>query len=107
MTAEHKALFVGDLDPRLKERLVADAEHSGSNMTQVAVGILAGHFRVPFTPTRRRTQPSPSKTDISLRMPLALWQRIHVEAMGGGSKSAVVQDVLRTHYQLEPLAAAA
>jgi myo-inositol-1-phosphate synthase len=60
----------------LKERLTQEVAARGSNLNDVAVGILASKFGVPFTETGRKGTPPRSGGDVLLRMPAELKDRL-------------------------------
>ena len=53
----------------LKRRLAREVAERGSNLNDVAVGILASRFAVPFEPSRRKGAPPKEAGDVLLRMP--------------------------------------
>jgi myo-inositol-1-phosphate synthase len=62
---------------QLKERLADEVAARGSNLNDVAVGILASRFAVPFTATGRKGARPPRGTgDVLLRMPAELKDRL-------------------------------
>ena len=64
------------LPSELKERLADEVAARGGNLNDLAVGILAARFAVPFTGTGRRgAAPRPSG-DVLLRMPAELKDRL-------------------------------
>lgn len=104
MTETPKAtLIMHDFPPDLRAELVERAEREGSNMTAVAVGILARSFGFRFAPAERKTTGvSPAKTTVKLTYPRRLDHLIEDEknrrrrrGENGLSKKAVVIDRLR------------
>jgi myo-inositol-1-phosphate synthase len=79
---------------RLKRRLVHEVESRSSNVNDIAVGMLAERFGVPFTGTGRRSPAAGASGVVLLRLPAALKQRIQAEALEQGSN--VNDVVLRT-----------
>jgi myo-inositol-1-phosphate synthase len=61
---------------QLKERLAAEVAARGSNLNDVAVGILASRFAVPFKASGRKGLPPRSSGDVLLRMPAELKDRL-------------------------------
>jgi myo-inositol-1-phosphate synthase len=57
------------LPAELKRRLAAEVEAGAANLNDVAVGILATRFAVPFEPTGRRGAQPRASGDVLLRMP--------------------------------------
>src|SRR5436309_11285815 len=53
----------------LKRRLTDEVAAQRSNLNDVAVGILASRFGVPFEPSRRQAAPPGTSGDVVLRMP--------------------------------------
>jgi myo-inositol-1-phosphate synthase len=53
----------------LKRRLAEEVTSRGSNLNDVAVGILASRFAVPYVPTGRKGSDPRSSGDVLLRMP--------------------------------------
>src|SRR5918997_358806 len=64
----------------LKERLAEEVLRAGASLNDVAVGILAARFAVPFEPSGRRGTPPKGAGDVLLRMPAALKERLQQRA---------------------------
>ena len=65
----------------LKEALVRETARRGSNVNDVAAGILAERFAVPYEPSgRRRKVLAGSSPVVLLRVPQELKDEIHAEA---------------------------
>jgi myo-inositol-1-phosphate synthase len=64
----------------LKERLAAEVADQRSNLNDVAVGILASRFAVPFEPSGRKGAPPKGAGDVLLRMPAELKERLQQRA---------------------------
>src|SRR5215210_3329377 len=60
----------------LKRRLAREVEARGTNLNDVAVGILASRFGVSFEPSGRRGTARGAEGDVLLRMPPALKERL-------------------------------
>src|ERR671919_2931022 len=60
----------------LKQQLAEEVAARGSNLNDVAVGILASRLAVPFTGTGRRGAPPRGRGDVLLRMPAELKDRL-------------------------------
>jgi myo-inositol-1-phosphate synthase len=75
MARERKDVLVR-IPAGLKQRLAAEAEARAANLNDVAVGILATRFSVPFEPTGRRGAPPRGSGDILLRMPPELKEKL-------------------------------
>ena len=60
----------------LKQRLAQEVAARGSNLNDVAVGILASRFAVPFSGTGRKGAPPRPRGDVLLRMPAELKDRL-------------------------------
>ncbi|MEX2646128.1 MAG: inositol-3-phosphate synthase [Gaiellaceae bacterium] len=60
----------------LKQRLAQEVAARGSNLNDVAVGILASRFAFPFTGTGRKGAPPRGHGDVLLRMPAELKDRL-------------------------------
>jgi myo-inositol-1-phosphate synthase len=60
----------------LKQRLAQEVAARGSNLNDVAVGILASRFAVPFSGTGRRGAPPRGSGDVLLRMPPELKDKL-------------------------------
>lgn len=69
------------VDPGLRPRLVADALAQDTNLTEVAVGILAGRYGVAYIPQRRKTFPRVNDEVINMRLPGKLWTAIQRAAI--------------------------
>ena len=68
----------------LKEKLAEEVARAGASLNDVAVGILASRFGVPFEPSGRKGAPPKGKGDILLRMPPALKEKLQTRASGRG-----------------------
>src|SRR5215207_1010413 len=71
----------------LKARLADEVADRGSNLNDVAVGILASRFAVPFEPSRRKGAPPKGEGDVLLRMPADLKDRLQQRAADRGAKT--------------------
>src|SRR5258708_3809303 len=71
----------------LKEALVREVAREGGSLNDLATGMLARRFRVPFTPSGR-TSPLPGSSPVVLlRMPPELKSTIQAEAFSSGSNT--------------------
>jgi myo-inositol-1-phosphate synthase len=61
---------------RLKQTLAREVEARRSNLNDVAVGVLASRFAVPFEASGRRAASRSPKGDVLLRMPLELKEKL-------------------------------
>lgn len=84
--------------PALRKKLVKEAEKAGTNLHDVAVGILAAHYKVPFEPSGRHTTPAPDAEELNLRVSGPLWRAISARAVSTRQQEAL--KVLCTHYDL-------
>jgi myo-inositol-1-phosphate synthase len=64
----------------LKKRLAAEVAERRSNLNDIAVGILASRFAVPFEPSGRKGPPPKGVGDVLLRMPGELKDRLQQRA---------------------------
>ena len=64
----------------LKKRLAAEVAERRSNLNDIAVGILASRFAVPFEPSGRKGTPPKGVGDVLLRMPAELKERLQQRA---------------------------
>ena len=64
----------------LKDALVRETARRGASLNDVAVGMLAAAFAVPYTPTRRRSGLPGASPVVLLRMPETLKREIQAEA---------------------------
>jgi myo-inositol-1-phosphate synthase len=71
----------------LKRRLVHETEARGSNVNDVAVGILADRFGIAYHGTGRRSAAAGASGVVLLRLPPALKRRIQLEAFERGSNT--------------------
>jgi myo-inositol-1-phosphate synthase len=71
----------------LKERLAAEVSASGRSLNDIAVGILADRFAVPFEPSGRRGTAPTGKGDLLLRMPAALKDKLQTRAAERGRRT--------------------
>jgi len=72
---------------RLKRRLVHETEARGGNLNDVAVGILANRYQIPFEPTGRRSPAAGTSGVVLLRVPPELKKKIQLEAFGAESNT--------------------
>jgi myo-inositol-1-phosphate synthase len=77
----------------LKERLASEVASSGRSLNDVAVGILASRFAVPFEPSGRKGSPPKGRGDVLLRMPSALKEKLQARAAerGHGTNDLIVE----------------
>ena len=77
----------------LKQRLAAEVERTGSSLNDVAVGILASRFAIPFEPSGRKGAPPKGKGDVLLRMPAALKEKLQTRASerGRGTNDLILE----------------
>jgi myo-inositol-1-phosphate synthase len=77
----------------LKERLAAEVARTGRSLNDVAVGLLASRFAVPFEPSGRKGAPPKGKGDVLLRMPAALKKKLQTRAAerGRGMNDLIVE----------------
>jgi myo-inositol-1-phosphate synthase len=77
----------------LKQRLAAAVSTSGRSLNDVAVGILASRYAVPFEPSGRRGSPPKGRGDVLLRMPAALKEKLQTRAAerGRGTNDLIVE----------------
>jgi myo-inositol-1-phosphate synthase len=72
----------------LKGALVREVARRRGSLNDVATGILADHFRVPYSPTGRRRSQLPGTSGVALlRMPAELKREIQAEAFRSGSNT--------------------
>jgi myo-inositol-1-phosphate synthase len=79
LSASRKDVLVR-MPGELKERLAAEVADRRSNLNDIAVGILASRFAVPFEPTGRKGSPPKGAGDVLLRMPAELKERLQQRA---------------------------
>ena len=79
----------------LKARLAAEVADRGSNLNDVAVGILASRFAVPFEPSGRKGTPPKGEGDVLLRMPADLKDRLGQRAADrGANTNELINEIL-------------
>src|SRR3954447_17271022 len=71
MARERTSVLVR-MPAELKRRLAEEVAARGSNLNDVAVGILASRFAVPFVPTGRKGPEPGGRGAVLLRMPREL-----------------------------------
>lgn len=84
--------------PDLRRRLVADARDQGTNMTEVALRILADAYGVDYAGEARKTEPRDDDDKIVLRLPVELRdaiKRAHPDHWQDGLRAT-----LCAHYRL-------
>src|SRR2546422_6836034 len=64
----------------LKQRLAEEVERSGSSLNDVAVGILAARFAIPFVPSGRGGRAPGASGSVLLRMPAELKDKLAARA---------------------------
>src|SRR4051794_28411800 len=74
--ARERASILVRMPSELKRRLAEEVAARGSNLNDVAVGILASRLAVPFVPTGRKGSDPRSSGDVLLRMPPELKQKL-------------------------------
>src|SRR2546430_17529662 len=75
----------------LKRRLADEVAAQRSNLNDVAVGILASRFGVPFEPSRRQAAAPGASGDVVLRMPPELSDKLKRRA---AERSANTNDLI-------------
>src|SRR5215207_3250425 len=79
----------------LKARLADEVADRGSNLNDVAVGILASRFAVPFEPSGRKGAPPKGEGDVLLRMPADLKDRLQQRAADrGANTNELINEIL-------------
>src|SRR5215207_11420045 len=79
----------------LKEKLAEEVARADASLNDVAVGILASRFAVPFEPSGRRGSPPKAKGDVLLRMPAALKEKLQTRAAERGrSTNDLIVEIL-------------
>jgi myo-inositol-1-phosphate synthase len=91
---EQKSVIVR-MPERLKRRLVAEVRRRGSNVNDVAVGILATRFGGPFEPSGRRSTVAGSTGSVVLRMPAELKQKLKQAAHGRNLNELIIDSLTR------------
>jgi myo-inositol-1-phosphate synthase len=71
----------------LKGRLAAEVSRTGRGLNDIAVGILADRFAVPFEPSGRKGTPPKGRGDVLLRMPSALKDKLQTRAVERGRRT--------------------
>jgi myo-inositol-1-phosphate synthase len=91
---EQKSVIVR-MPERLKRRLVAEVRRRGSNVNDVAVGILARRFGSPFEPSGRRSTVAGPSGSVVLRMPAELKQKLKGAAHGSNVNELIIDSLSR------------
>jgi hypothetical protein len=86
-------------DPELRPRLVADAKAQDTNLTEMALMILAKRLGYTYAPNGRRTEPGAKEENLNLRVPRALDDLI-IAAYPRLSVPKAIIRILSTHYGL-------
>src|SRR6476619_4627863 len=79
MARERSSVLVR-LPATVKEGLAREVDETGQSLNDVAVGILAARFAVPYQPTRRRAAAPSATGDVLLRMPPELKDKLNRRA---------------------------
>lgn len=74
----------------LKQKLAEEVAARGSNLNDVAVGILASRFAVPFAGTGRKGAAPRGHGDVLLRMPGELKEKLARRASERKDRKSVV-----------------
>jgi myo-inositol-1-phosphate synthase len=74
--AEKRKNVLVRMPANLKRRLAGEVEAQAGNLNDLAVGILASRFAVPFESSGRRSGRPSDKGDVLLRMPLELKEKL-------------------------------
>ncbi|MEP6979010.1 MAG: hypothetical protein ABI948_13235, partial [Thermoleophilia bacterium] len=93
------------MPPQLKRRVSAEATKRDVGMNDVVLGILAGRFDVPFTPSGRKGSAPGDSGVVLLRMAPELKQKLQAAALTrASSTNRVIVGTLADHLavQLEP-----
>lgn len=85
--------------PDLRTRMVADAQERGTSLTDLTVLILCEHFKVPYTPNVRKSQPEDDKGYLMLRLPVELERAIGAVYPRGTAEA--IRITLSAHYDLD------
>jgi myo-inositol-1-phosphate synthase len=90
------------MPPELKRRLAHEVVRRGSTMNDVAVGMLASHYGVPFSPSGRKGSAPGDSGVVLLRMPTQLKARLKTAAVDADSTTNrvivhVLAEQLGTH----------
>ena len=83
MSASKKDVLVR-MPGELKESLAEEVARAGASLNDIAVGILAARFAVPFEPSGRKGAPPKAKGDVLLRMPADLKEKLQTRASERG-----------------------
>src|SRR5215207_8323222 len=76
MSASKRKEVLVRMPGELKRRLADEAARRASNLNDVAVGILASRFAVPFEPSGRQAAAPGTSGDVVLRMPPELSEKV-------------------------------
>src|SRR5919108_3639508 len=76
MSASKRKDVLVRMPGELKQRLAEEVARRGSNLNDVAVGILASRFAVPFEPSGRQGARPGASGDVVLRMPPQLSEKV-------------------------------
>jgi myo-inositol-1-phosphate synthase len=89
------------MPPSLKQALVREVARRGGNLNDLATGILAERFGVPYSPTRRRSPLAGASGATLLRMPQRLKRAIDAEAARSGAHANdVILQVLADELEI-------
>jgi hypothetical protein len=85
--------------PELRPRLVADAKAQDTNLTEMALQILAKRLKYTYAPNGRRTEPGSAEEILNLRVPVGLDDLIAAAYPRLSRPKAIIR-ILSTHYGL-------
>lgn len=103
MAEQQAQLLLRDVPPGLKLALMREAEHAMSNMSAVALAILAKEFKVSYEPRHARANAADEQNlTLNLRMPERLHKKLRIRAAEHGvAHSDVAIVVLAKHLGVE------
>jgi hypothetical protein len=104
MSRQRKDLLVYDVPEEIRNRVVADAYQQNTSINEIAVAILANHYKVKFIPTGAPFTSENGGKNLSIRGGAKLHRKIDMERArrGGGTLRGIVLERLALHYGLEP-----
>jgi hypothetical protein len=88
----------------IRSRVVADATERNTSINEVAVSILADHYKVKYIPTGAPFTSENGGRNLSIRGGAKLHRKIDMERArrGGGTLRGIVLERLALHYGLDP-----
>lgn len=98
MNEDQAQKLLRNIPPALKRALIAEVKATGTNMNDVAVGIIADAYGMKFRPSEKRTPGLTRATNVGLTMPKRLLRQLNIEAAKKGTTATELMMVELLYY---------